>query len=278
MVSPDGIKNWRAPHFHRVGIRIRLRSGLADSLAETTIVSCPEIVGGALARSCAGDLLPSDLCQSGLLLVGLHCMFPLVFFPGAGGRADFWRPVADRLASAGPTLRLAWPGFGDRPADPSIGSLDALYLWILRQLPAGPVHLVAQSMGGVLATRLAIEHPERVATLVLCATSGGVDVASLGGADWRPAFRAELPDVPDWFEIDRTDLTARLGAICAPTLVLNGDEDAICPPAVARLLCGRIPGARAQVLPRAAHDFAHQRPDEVAEAIRRHIVAVPQRP
>jgi pimeloyl-ACP methyl ester carboxylesterase len=65
--------------------------------------------------------------------------------------------------------------------------------------------------------------------------------------------------------------------IRAPTLVLNGDEDPICPPAVARLLCERIPGARAQVLRGATHDFAHKRPDEVAEAIRRHIVAVSHR-
>jgi pimeloyl-ACP methyl ester carboxylesterase len=74
------------------------------------------------------------------------------------------------------------------------------------------IHLVAQSMGGVLAARLAIEQPQRVATLVLCATSGGVDVKAMGGADWRAGFRAELPHVPDWFERHRTDLTARLGS------------------------------------------------------------------
>jgi poly(3-hydroxyoctanoate) depolymerase len=198
-------------------------------------------------------------------------MIPLVFFPGAGGRSAFWRPVADRLADLGPVVLLAWPGFGDTPADAAIASLDDLYDWALPRLPAGPFHLVAQSMGGVLAARIAIEHPERVATLILCATSGGVDVSALGGVDWRPAFRAELPDVPDWFEKDRTDLTAGLAAISAPTLVLNGDQDPVCPPAVARLLCARIPRAHAQVLQGGAHDFAHQRAEEVAQAIRQHI-------
>jgi pimeloyl-ACP methyl ester carboxylesterase len=198
-------------------------------------------------------------------------MFPLVFFPGAGGRADFWQPVAERIADLGSVYRLAWPGFGDVPPDPTITSLDGLYHWALRQIPEGPIHLVAQSMGGVLATRLAIEQPERVITLVLCATSGGVDVDALGGADWRPAFRAELPDVPDWFENDRTDLTAGLCAIRASTLVINGDKDPICPPTVARLLCERIPGVSVQVVQGGAHDFANKRPDEVAEAIRRHV-------
>jgi pimeloyl-ACP methyl ester carboxylesterase len=198
-------------------------------------------------------------------------VFPIVFFPGAGGRLGFWRPVAERLADVCPTLLLAWPGFGDQPAEQTISSLDGLYHWALSRLPAGPLYLVAQSMGGVLAARLAIEQPERIASLALCATSGGVDVTALGGADWRPAYRAELPNVPDWFELDRTDLTARLGVISAPTLLLNGDQDSICPPAVARLLSERIPQARSRVLRGGGHDFANQRPDKVAEAIRRHI-------
>jgi len=198
-------------------------------------------------------------------------MLPLVFLPGAGGRAGFWRPVAERLADLGPSLLLAWPGFGDVPAEPAIASLDGLYGWTVGRLPPGSFHLVAQSMGGVLAARLAIDEPARVATLVLCATSGGVDVTALGGADWRPAFRAELPGVPDWFERDRTDLTARLGEIRAPTLVLGGDQDVVSPPAVARLLAARIPDARVELLAGAAHDFAHARPDEVAAAVRRHL-------
>jgi pimeloyl-ACP methyl ester carboxylesterase len=198
-------------------------------------------------------------------------MLPLVFLPGAGGRAAFWRPVAEQLADLGPAVRLAWPGFGDVPADPAIGSLEVLFAWLLRQLPLGPGHVVAQSMGGVLAARLAIEYPERVETLVLCATSGGVDVAGLGGADWRPDYRASLPDVPDWFVVDRTDLTAHLGEIRAPTLLLNGDADPICPPPVARLLEARIPGARSAVLRGGTHAFANERPAEVAGAIRAHI-------
>ena len=59
---------------------------------------------------------------------------------------------------------------------------------------------------------LAVEHPDRVARLVLVAT-GGVDVARPGGSDWRPEYRALLPDVPHWFEEDGTDFTDRLGEI-----------------------------------------------------------------
>jgi pimeloyl-ACP methyl ester carboxylesterase len=199
-------------------------------------------------------------------------MHPLVFFPGAGGRASFWRPVAERLCDIGPTHLFAWPGFGDLPVDPMIESLDGLYRWMLQRLPAASIHLVAQSMGGVLAARLAIEQPQRVASLVLCATSGGVDVRGLGGFDWRAGFRADLPNVPDWFERDRTDLTARLGAITASTLILTGDDDLICPPAVGVFLRERISRSRHEVVRGGGHDFALKLPEEVAEIIRGHVL------
>jgi pimeloyl-ACP methyl ester carboxylesterase len=195
----------------------------------------------------------------------------LVFLPGAGGRAAFWSPVAERLRELGPQVLMAWPGFGDVPADPGIRSLDDLHGWLLARLPAGRLWLVAQSMGGVLAIRLAIEAPERVGALVLSATSGGVDVAGMGGEDWRARFRAELPHVPDWFERDRTDLTEQLDRIRAPTLILYSDADPICPPAVAALLQRRIPNARAALVPGGTHAFAHERPDAVAEHVRAHL-------
>jgi pimeloyl-ACP methyl ester carboxylesterase len=200
-------------------------------------------------------------------------MDPIVFLPGAGGRASFWRPVADRLSDLGPATLLAWPGFGDVPAEPAIASLDSLYRWMLSKLPAGRCHVIAQSMGGVLGARLAIEEPARVSTLCLCATSGGVDVAALGGEDWRPAYRAELPDVPEWFVTDRTDLTDRLGTILARTLLLVGDADPICPTAVGDLLLRRLPRARLQVMAGGAHDLAHAFPDGVAAMLREHLTA-----
>jgi pimeloyl-ACP methyl ester carboxylesterase len=173
-------------------------------------------------------------------------MMPLVFLPGARGTASFWRPVADRLADLGPIHLFGWPSFGGIPADPSIHSLEYLFGRLVERLPSGASHVIAQSMGGVLAVRLALEHPERVARLVLVATSGGVEVGRLGGADWRPEYRAALPDVPAWFLEDRTDLTDRLGETRARTLLLWSDSDPASPLSVAHFLAEteRIPAAR----------------------------------
>ncbi len=184
-------------------------------------------------------------------------MTAIVYLPGAGGRASFWQPVAERLADLGPALRLGWPGFGDAAADPAVRSLDGLVAWTLARLPEDASDLVAQSMGGVVALRLVLDHPERVRRLVLCATSGGVDAASLGQVDWRPEYRAELPDAPDWFVVDRTDLTARLSQVRAPTLVLHGDAESHLPRASGPLPGGAHSRRPACLRPRRrAHDGA----------------------
>ena len=198
-------------------------------------------------------------------------MADLVFLPGAAGQASFWRPVAGRLRDLGRAHLLGYPGFGAEPADPEVRSLADLHRWVLARLPDGASALVAQSMGGILAARLAIEEPSRVSRLVLCATSGGVDVRRLGAAEWRDAYRAALPDAPPWFVDDRTDLTDRLAAIRAPTLLLFSDSDPISPPAVARFLAGRIAGARIVTVAGGSHAFASERPEEVAALVRAHL-------
>jgi pimeloyl-ACP methyl ester carboxylesterase len=195
----------------------------------------------------------------------------LVYLPGAGGTATFWRAVAERLADLGPAVRFGWPGFGDEPVDPSVHSLADLVRWTASRLPPGRFDLVAQSMGGVVAVLIALEHPERVRRLVLCATSGGVDAARLGAADWRPQYLAELPDVPDWFVADRTDVTARLATLTVPTLVLYGDQDPICTGRVAQFLAERIPGAALECVPGGDHMLAQNLPEDVAPLIRAHL-------
>lgn len=199
-------------------------------------------------------------------------MTPIVFLPGAAGSASFWRPVAEGLADLGPTHLFDYLGFGELPSDPFLRSPDDLCDWICERLPARSSHVIAQSMGGVLAVRLAVERPELVARLVLVATSGGVDLARLGGAEWRERSRALRPGAPSWFSDDRTDLTGRLASIRARTLLLWSDSDPISPPAAAEFLADRIPGARIVLVARGTHAFANERPEEVASVIRSHLV------
>ncbi len=199
---------------------------------------------------------------------------PIVYLPGGGGRSSFWRPVADRLWRCGSPIVLGYPGFGDVPLDTTLHTLSDLYASVLAVLPAR-FHLVAQSMGNVLALRAALEHPERVASLVLCAVTGGIDVRALGGAEWRDALRIEQLGAPTWFVDDASDFTGRLGEIRIPTLVLSGDADPLSPVRAGEFLRDRIPSARLRVVAGGTHAMAHDEPDRIAGLIEPLYAAAP---
>lgn len=197
---------------------------------------------------------------------------PIAFLPGAGGEASFWQPVADRLRGR-ETLLVGYPGFAGNPPDRAIWSLSDLHRSVLSRLPPA-FDLVAQSMGGVLALRAALEHPERIRRLVLVATSGGIDVQRLGGVDWREGWRAFHRQAPSWFLDDRTDVTEQLAYVRPPTLLVFGDSDPISPVPVGEFLRDRIPGARLEIIAGGTHDMAAEHPDAVAALIRLHLDAV----
>lgn len=121
----------------------------------------------------------------------------VVFLPGACGDREFWRPVAERLPDQWEKLLLNWPGAGDQPHDPPVVGFDDLVVRAPQALD-GHGNLVAQSAGGVVAVRLALEHPDEVRRLVLVATSGGTDVGGLGGSDWREEYRRAYPRAVGW--------------------------------------------------------------------------------
>lgn len=155
----------------------------------------------------------------------------VLFLPGASGASEFWQPVAERLPARWSKTLLSWPGAGDQPHDPLVLGYDGCVEIAVSQL-GEQSDLVAQSMGGVLAITLALRCPERVRRIVLVATSGGIDVAGLGGADWREEYRAEFPRAAPWVWRERVDYSDRIRTVSAPTCLIWGDADPISPVSV----------------------------------------------
>lgn len=90
---------------------------------------------------------------------------------GLAGSSANWTSLAGALSTRSTGYLVDLPGHGR--SDPPPGGrysltrdADLLAVLIGRRSP-GPVHLVANSMGGVIATALAARHPELIATLTL---------------------------------------------------------------------------------------------------------------
>jgi pimeloyl-ACP methyl ester carboxylesterase len=179
--------------------------------------------------------------------------------------------VAERLPAAWTKVLLGWPGAGEQAHDPSVRGFEDLVTEAAAALGT-PGDVVAQSMGGVVAIGLALRHPELVRRLVLLASSGGIDVAGLGAADWRAEYRAAYPRAAPWVTAERPDHTDQLARVTAPTLLIWSDDDPISPVAVGERLAELLPASELRVLPGGGgHGFARERPDEVASMIAMHL-------
>lgn len=191
----------------------------------------------------------------------------LIFLPGAGGDPAFWRGVGDRLPAGRDKVYLGWPGLGHETHDPAVRCLDDLVRLTEEVMGDGPVDLLAQSMGGIVALRVALRHPHQVQRLVLSTTSGGIDMSGMGASDWRVPYRAEYPHAAAWIYSAGGDLSAALPNLVQPTLLLWGDSDPISPVAVGERLNGLIPRSELEVIAGGAHDLVASRADEVAPVI-----------
>jgi proline iminopeptidase len=68
--------------------------------------------------------------------------------------------------------------------------------------------------------------------------------------------------------VEEWDLTPRLGEISAPTLILVGRDDFVCPPSQARIMHERIPKSELVIFEKSGH-FAHvEEPGTFFEAVR----------
>lgn len=197
-------------------------------------------------------------------------MSKILFLPGAGGAPAFWQPVAALLPASMPYELVGWPGLGAQPHDPAVQGFDDL-VRLVRERVVEPVDLVAQSMGGVVAARLALEAPDKVRRLVLAVTSGGVDMAGLSASDWREDYRRSHPQAAAWVTGQRVSPDLPVERIAAQTLLLWGDDDPISPLAVGRHLQARLPSASLHVVRGGRHDLARSHAEEVAPLIVRHL-------
>ena len=99
----------------------------------------------------------------------------IVLLHGFGGGHDVWRDVTAALANGARILAYDLPGHGLSLDFPDAGPAKVAANAVLADLAARGIkraHLVGHSMGGAIATLMAVAEPARVASLTLLAPGG----------------------------------------------------------------------------------------------------------
>lgn len=232
---------------------------------------------------------------------------PVVLLHAASGSILMWERQLPALRAAGYRF-IAFDRVGWGRSELDMGAMpgtaaDDLHA-LLAQLRVGRFHLVGTAAGGFVAFDFALSFPERLRSLTVANSLGGVqdeDYRALGRRlrpspqfdalpveirEVGPAYRAaDAAGTARWTELSRQSRLgrplpspqtfknrvtfARLETMHVPTLLISGGADMYAPPPVMRLFADRIRGAETLAVPDAGHSTFW----EQAELFNRSLVA-----
>ena len=235
----------------------------------------------------------------------------LVFLNSLGSDLRIWQEVAPSFAERLRVILYDKRGHGLSDAPPEPYAIDDHaddLLALLEHLQVKRAVLVGLSIGGMIAQRIAVREPERVAALVLCDTAARIGTPEMwaerivavekDGIDsiadrilerwFTPEFRStRIDDHAGWknmlvripahgyagtcASIRDADLTADAGRIQAPTLCVVGDQDGSTPPDLVRGTAELIPRARFEIIQNAGHIPCIEQPAALTRLIEEHL-------
>jgi pimeloyl-ACP methyl ester carboxylesterase len=216
---------------------------------------------------------------------------PVVLLHAASGSSLMWEKQLPALRAAGyRAIAFDRVGWGrselDEGAAPGTAADDLQALLAL--LKVDRVHLVGTAAGGIVAFDFALSFPERLRSLTVANTIGGVqddeylalqrrlrpapqfDALPVEVRELGPSYRAADPvGTARWVELSRRSRQtralpspqtfrnrvtfARLDTIRVPTLLISGGADLYSPSPVMRQFAERIRGAESLPIPDVGH-------------------------
>lgn len=229
---------------------------------------------------------------------------PVVFVHAATGSSRVWEYQRPAFAARGyRVITYDRRGFGQStidPAGPQPGTGADDLRGLLDHLTINRIHLVGTAAGGFVAWDFALSFPDRLRSLVVANSIGGVqdeDFLELNRRLRPPEFGAMPPDIRElgpsyrasnpsgaerWKALEdtarpngtppaqtfRNRVTfSRLDSITVPTLLLTGDADLFAPPAIQRLFAAHVRHATTVVVPEAGHSTYWEQPDAFNRAV-----------
>ena len=226
---------------------------------------------------------------------------PIVLIHGLGSSSEIWAVLMLLLNKEFLVYAPDLPGFGRTPLAPEGTNIQTHVLYLKRFLDSlgyPRVTLVGNSLGGWIATRFAVEYPERVERLYLLNSAGlrrenmhspYVEDRTEAKTSIKQMLGYSLP-VPG-FVLDalirnaqspaytgfirgydpREELDAVLTDVEAPTTIIWGEDDNLLPMICAYDFHQGISNSELVILPRTGHMPQVQNPVKVARVILRHI-------
>ena len=224
---------------------------------------------------------------------------PLVLLHGLFGEAGNWGDCAARLQQNLRVLTPDLPLFSLPFGRPLIETLSDHVLRLLDDRGISRAVVAGNSLGGHVALRLAMSHPERVEALVLTGSSGLFERGFESSVPRRPTRRyleekirevffdpahvtesllnavvRTLTDTRKVLSIlrlakaaKRDNLNSLLHQIRCPTLLVWGENDIITPPSVADDFNKLISGSRLHFIPQCGHAAMMEHPAEFARIL-----------
>jgi pimeloyl-ACP methyl ester carboxylesterase len=230
---------------------------------------------------------------------------PIVFLHAATGSSAVWEHQVPAVIAAGHRF-IAYDRLGTgrstlgEGVDPGTAADDLHALVEHLRLPR--FHLVGTAAGGIVAIDYALSFPDRLRSLVVANSIGGVrdeEYVALGRRlrpspqfealppefrELGPSYRAAHAEGTErWTALERGSRApgrlpspqrgrhrvtfAMLETLRVPALLLTGDADLYTPPPVLRLFADRMRGAESIVVPEAGHSAYWEQPELFNRAV-----------
>jgi pimeloyl-ACP methyl ester carboxylesterase len=230
---------------------------------------------------------------------------PLVLIHGLADDHRLWRKAVPDLALRHRVILYDVRGHGQSTAGSGDGTLHQLGADLARLMDVIGLERAAIagfSLGGTIAMRLAIDHPEKVDVLFAVATSSRVsssaaqwyaDRAAMGGAELKStidrdtvdAYHISPGELEEGLAIRRQStqdpagyrnaaqamagmraapLDPELVKIRARTLIVCADLDQHCPPRAGEIIAAGIPDSTMEIILGSGHMLPAERPQELA--------------
>jgi pimeloyl-ACP methyl ester carboxylesterase len=214
----------------------------------------------------------------------------LLFIHGAGGNHKLWENQLEFFTRA---IAIDLPGHCVGVGKTTIDEYVEDVKMVCDKQGLRNIVMVGHSMGGAIAQKFALKHPEYLKAIVLICTGARLRVApvilaavrenysqavelitqsvfsckALNGVKKRAAEEMMKTSwkvtYGDFEACDKFDIMSRLKEIKLPTLIICGLEDQLTPPRYSEYLKNNIPNSRLETIADAGHMVMLEKPEEL---------------